>query len=41
MGDAGNTTTLTHVLEMYGIVPDSTVGDVMDTQGNTLCYVYD
>ena len=39
-GDPGNTTTLHHVLNMMGIIPNATVGDVMDIQGGLLCYEY-
>ncbi|KAK4226567.1 hypothetical protein QBC38DRAFT_480102 [Podospora fimiseda] len=41
VGDPGNTTTLNQVLQMYGIIPNSTIADVMDIQGGTLCYEYD
>ncbi|KAM7183930.1 hypothetical protein V8F20_012429 [Naviculisporaceae sp. PSN 640] len=41
MGDEGANVTLTHMLEMYGTVPDQTVADVMDIQGDVLCYDYD
>jgi len=41
LGDPGNTTTLSHLIQMYGIVPNQTVGDVMNTQGTLLCYEYD
>lgn len=41
-GDYGNTTTLNHILWMAGIVPNATVGEVMDLQGERICaeYVY-
>lgn len=41
MGDEGANVTLTHKLEMYGTVPDQIVADVMDIQGDVLCYDYD
>lgn len=43
-GDGGlNITTLNHVLDMRGILPNITVGDVMDITNATglLCYTYD
>ncbi|KAF2473068.1 Di-copper centre-containing protein [Lindgomyces ingoldianus] len=39
-GDPGNVTTLTHVLWMSGLVPNVTVGDVMDIGGDLLCFEY-
>jgi tyrosinase len=39
-GDPGNETTLGHVLTVYGIVPNVTIKDVMNIQGETLCYEY-
>ncbi|KAM7201564.1 Di-copper centre-containing protein [Naviculisporaceae sp. PSN 640] len=39
-GDPGTTTTLGHILNMYGNSPNRTIGDVMDIQGNFLCYEY-
>ncbi|KAL2265967.1 hypothetical protein VTJ83DRAFT_5319 [Remersonia thermophila] len=39
-GDPGNTTTLSHILRMYGVVPDVTIADVMDTRGPLLCFEY-
>ncbi|KAH7389990.1 hypothetical protein BKA66DRAFT_558580 [Pyrenochaeta sp. MPI-SDFR-AT-0127] len=39
-GDPGSTTTLTHVLNMYGNGPNRTIADVMDTGGDILCYEY-
>ncbi|KAF2279722.1 Di-copper centre-containing protein [Westerdykella ornata] len=38
--DPGNVTTLSHVLTVYGAVPNVTIADVMDIQGGTLCYEY-
>jgi hypothetical protein len=38
-GDPGSTTTLTHIIEMYGVVPDVTIADVMDPSG-MLCFEY-
>ncbi|KAK5652225.1 hypothetical protein OQA88_10722 [Cercophora sp. LCS_1] len=40
IGDAGSTTTLSHVLQMNGLTADRTVGQVMNTLG-FLHYVYD
>ncbi|KAK4173962.1 putative tyrosinase [Triangularia setosa] len=41
-GDGGgNETTLGHVLHMHGLIPDATIGDVMDTRGDLLCFEYD
>jgi tyrosinase len=39
-GDPGTTTTLGHVLNMYGNSANKTIGDVLDIQGNFLCYEY-
>ena len=39
-GDPGNTTTLNHVLHMYGMTPNVTIADVMDIGGGYLCYEY-
>ena len=39
-GDPGTTTTLNHVLNMYGNSPNKTIADVMDIQGGYLCYDY-
>ena len=36
----GNTTTLTHLVYLYGLVQNRTVGELMDTRG-LLCYEYD
>ncbi|KAM7219489.1 hypothetical protein V8F06_005044 [Rhypophila decipiens] len=41
IGDVGTNVTLTHKLQMYGTVPDQTVDEVMDIQGDVLCYDYD
>ena len=40
VGDPATTVTLGHVLNMYGNGPNRTIGDVMDTQGDVLCYQY-
>jgi tyrosinase len=39
-GDPGTTTTLSHVLTMYGSITNKTIADVMDIQGGYLCYQY-
>ncbi|KAK3903865.1 hypothetical protein C8A05DRAFT_32396 [Staphylotrichum tortipilum] len=39
-GDPGTTTTLGHVLNMYGNSPNKTIADVLDIQGDFLCYEY-
>jgi len=39
-GDPADQVTLSHVIEMYGVIPNMTVGDVMNTRGK-LCYQYD
>lgn len=33
--------TLDSVINMNGLLPNVTVGDVLDSQGGTLCYTYD
>jgi tyrosinase len=39
-GDPGNVTTLGHVINMFGIIPNETIGDVMDIGNEFLCYEY-
>jgi len=39
-GDPGTTTTLGHLLNMYGNSPNKTIADVLDIQGEFLCYEY-
>ncbi|PKS12625.1 hypothetical protein jhhlp_000833 [Lomentospora prolificans] len=39
-GDPGNETTLNHVLNLFGLVPDVTIREVMDIAGGLLCYEY-
>ncbi|KAK4112247.1 Di-copper centre-containing protein [Canariomyces notabilis] len=39
-GDPGRVTTMGHVLNMYGNGPNKTIADVMDIQGDFLCYEY-
>jgi len=41
VGDGGgNVTTLSHVLNMFGVIPNATIRDVMDIRGGLLCYEY-
>ncbi|KAL2072897.1 hypothetical protein VTL71DRAFT_12240 [Oculimacula yallundae] len=37
-GDKGVNTTLSHILSSFGIIPDTTVKEIMDIQGGYLCY---
>lgn len=39
-GDPGNVTTLDHVLNMFGVIPNTTIREVMDTRKGMLCYEY-
>ncbi|KAH7112119.1 hypothetical protein B0J11DRAFT_598072 [Dendryphion nanum] len=39
-GDPGTTTTLAHVLNMYGNGPNRTIAEMMDIGGDILCYEY-
>ncbi|GAB1316309.1 hypothetical protein MFIFM68171_06519 [Madurella fahalii] len=39
-GNPGNETTLTHVLNMLGVIESATIADVMDIGGPLLCYEY-
>ncbi|KAH7000636.1 hypothetical protein EDB80DRAFT_753793 [Ilyonectria destructans] len=39
-GDPGNETTLDHVLWMAGVIPNATIGDVMDLHGEFICAKY-
>ncbi|RVX76018.1 hypothetical protein B0A52_00375 [Exophiala mesophila] len=39
-GDPGNVTTLRHILNMGGIVPNRTILEVMDIRNQFLCYEY-
>lgn len=39
-GDGGNVTTLNHNLWMAGLIPNVTVGDVMDLGGEVICAEY-
>ncbi|KAK4161064.1 hypothetical protein QBC43DRAFT_380935 [Cladorrhinum sp. PSN259] len=41
VGDLGNTTMLNQVLQMYGIIPNSTIAEVMNTWSAILCYGYE
>lgn len=39
-GDPGNTTTLSHSLNMFGVIPNATIAEVMDIGGPLLCFEY-
>lgn len=39
-GDPTNVTTLNHTLWMAGVLPNATIGDVMDLGGDTICAEY-
>ncbi|KAK3314267.1 hypothetical protein B0H66DRAFT_577922 [Apodospora peruviana] len=39
-GNPGNETTLTHVLNMLGVIENARIADVMDIGGPLLCYEY-
>lgn len=39
-GDPGNVTTLDHVLWGLELIPNATVGDVMNIRGDYLCFDY-
>ncbi|KAL4866978.1 hypothetical protein BDV12DRAFT_198707 [Aspergillus spectabilis] len=39
-GDAGDTTTLNHVLWVHGMVPNVTIAEVMDLGGDVICAEY-
>jgi len=39
-GDPGDETTLNHVLNMFGLIPEATIREVMDISGGLLCYEY-
>jgi tyrosinase len=39
-GDGGANITLNHVLSSLGLIPDTTVAQVMDTKGGYFCYEY-
>ena len=39
-GDPGSLTTLTHILNMFGVIPNATIADVMDIGGPLLCFEY-
>ncbi|KAF4843502.1 Tyrosinase ustQ [Colletotrichum siamense] len=39
-GDPANVTTLTHVLSLFEMLPNVTVGDVMDIGGDVICAEY-
>ncbi|KAL3470332.1 hypothetical protein BJX99DRAFT_264324 [Aspergillus californicus] len=40
-GDEGNTTTMAHVLWMYGIRPNVTIAEVMELEGEVICAKYE
>lgn len=39
-GDPGNVTTLGHILNMAGVIPNRTIVEVMDIRNQLLCYEY-
>jgi len=39
-GNPGNETTLSQILNMFGVIPNATIADVMDVGGPLLCYEY-
>ncbi|MBE3042204.1 tyrosinase family protein, partial [Candidatus Bathyarchaeota archaeon] len=39
-GDPADVTTLDHIIDMFGIIPNATIADVMDIAGGLLCYEY-
>lgn len=39
-GDPGNVTTLNHTLWMANVIPNATIGDVMDLGGDLICAEY-
>lgn len=39
-GDPANVTTLNHNLWMLGLIPNTTVGEVMDLGGDLICAEY-
>lgn len=39
-GDPGNVTTLHHILNMGGVIPNRTIAEVMDIRNQLLCYDY-
>jgi len=39
-GDPGRETTLGHILDMYGNVPNRTIGEVLNPAKGFLCYEY-
>ena len=38
--DGGDVTTLAHILNMFGIIPNATIEEVMDIGADVLCYEY-
>ena len=38
--DGGNVTTLNHTLFSWGMIPNATIGDVMDVDGDYVCVEY-
>lgn len=39
-GDPANVTTMNHVLSLVDLLPNVTVGDVMDLRGDVICAEY-
>ena len=39
-GDPKGVTTLNHILNMFSLIPNATIADVMDIGGPLLCYEY-
>jgi hypothetical protein len=39
-GDPGNETTLNHVLDVKGVIPNRTIAEMMDIRKMPLCYEY-
>jgi len=39
-GDPGNETTMNHVLDIFGVLPNRTIAEVMDPRESPFCYEY-